>query len=141
MFSVIDCIHNILNFPKANTHTHTHTHTHTVTQTHVQHYEETAYKHTYIAHTQPRDPCPSYPVISYTFNISEDNNIIATINHTGNASVNINGSSRGLVRDHIYLLIIEAMNNVGRTTSDEILLCKYYFSAFIICILAQKTSH
>ena len=134
MFSVIDCIHNILNFPKlADTHTHRDTNT--------QHYEETAYKHTYIAHTQPRDPCPSYPVISYIFNISEDNNFIATINHdTGNSSVNINGSNHGLARDHVYLLIIEAMNNVGRTASDEILFCKYYFSVimtFVICTLAQ----
>ena len=37
--------------------------------------------------------------------------------------MNINGSNHSLVRDHVYLLIIEAMHNIGRTASEEILLC------------------
>ena len=89
--------------------------------------------HTIHTHTQPRDPCPAYPVVSYAFNISDDNgNFIATINHTGNASVNINGSDYDLLRNQVYRLMVEATNAVGSSHSEEILLCKsmyYYLSS------------
>ena len=54
--------------------------------------------------------------------------------------MNINGSNHGLVRDHVYLLIIGAMNNVGRTASEEILLCKYYYSKITAFALATTTN-
>ena len=80
------------------------------------------YTHT---HVQPRDPCPAYPVESYVFNISEDNNnFIASVYHMGNASVNISGSDYGLLHNQVYQLTVEAVNAVGSTHSEEILLCK-----------------
>ena len=78
--------------------------------------------HTYI---QPRDPCPAYPVFGYTFDIFDYNgNVITTINHTGNTSVNINGSNHGLLWNQMYYLTVEAINAVGRTPSEEILFCE-----------------
>ena len=89
--------------------------------------------YTHYTHTQPRDPCPAYPVISYAFNISEDSgNFIATISHTGNTSVNINGSDYDLLHNQVYCLTVEATNAVGSSHSEEILLCKsmyYYLSS------------
>ena len=84
------------------------------------------YIHTYIhIHAQPRDPCPAYPVEGYIFNISEENgNFIASVNHTGNTSVNINGTDYGLLRNQVYRLTVEAINDVGSSYSQEIHLCK-----------------
>lgn len=77
------------------------------------------------AYTQPRDPCPAYPVVTYTFNVSEDSgNFLTTINHMGNTSVNINGSNHGLLYDQVYHLTVEAINAIGSTPSEEILFCK-----------------
>ena len=88
------------------------------------------YTHTYL---QPRDPCPAYPVESYAFNISEDNgNFIASINHTGNTSMSINGSGYGLLRNELYQLTVKATNAVGSSHSEKIMLCKsvyYYLSS------------
>ncbi len=74
---------------------------------------------------QPRDPCPAYPVESYVFNISEcSGNVITTINHTGNTSLNINGSDHGLLYNQVYHLMIEALNAIGSAPSEEIVFCK-----------------
>ena len=76
-------------------------------------------------HTQPRDPCPAYPVTSYVFNISDDNgNFVCTMNHMGNTSVNITASGCDLIHNQVYYLMIEATNAAGSTPSEEILLCK-----------------
>ena len=42
----------------------------------------------------------------------------------GNTSMNINGSGNGLLRNQVYHLTVEAINAVGSTHSEEILLCK-----------------
>ena len=76
-------------------------------------------------HTQPRDPCPAYPVASYVFNILDDNgNFVCTMNHMGNTSVNI-ASGCDLIHNQVYYLMIEAINAAGSTPSEEILLCKF----------------
>ena len=76
-------------------------------------------------HIQPRDPCLAYPVTSYVFNISDDNgNLVCTINHMENTSVNINVSGCDLICNQVYYLTIEAINVAGSTPSEEILLCK-----------------
>ena len=74
---------------------------------------------------QPRDPCPSYPVTGYTFNITERDtmNFTISITHTGNSSLVLN-SSDGLLPNHNYILVIEVENNVGSRFSEEILFCK-----------------
>ena len=75
---------------------------------------------------QPRDPCPVYPVTSYTFNITEENthDFVTSEQHKGNNSVVLNDTD-GLVPNQVYQLIIEATNDVGSTVSDGILFCKY----------------
>ena len=76
-------------------------------------------------HMQPRDPCPTYPVESYVFNISEDSGYVTTtICHIGNTSLNINGSDLGLLYNQVYHLMIEAVNAIGSTYSEEIIFCK-----------------
>ena len=83
------------------------------------------YVHSHIIHAQPRDPCPAYPVEGYIFNISEENgNFIASVNHTGNTSVNINGTDYGLLHNQVYRLTVEAINDVGSSYSEKIHLCK-----------------
>ena len=78
-----------------------------------------------IVHMQPRDPCPAYPIESYIFNISEDSGYVTTtICHTGNTSLNINGSDHGLLYNQVYHLMIEAVNAIGSTYSEEIIFCK-----------------
>lgn len=74
---------------------------------------------------QASDPCPSYPVTSYVFNITEQdsNNLTALIRHTGNTSLSVKEED-GLVPYRIYCLTIRAENSVGSTLSEEILLCK-----------------
>ena len=81
--------------------------------------------HLHFYRMQPRDPCPSYPVNTYTFNITEkDSNIlITTINHTGNSSLTLNDTN-GLLPYQVYIMVIEAENSVGSTTSEKIPLCK-----------------
>ena len=89
-----------------NTHTHTHTHT--------------------LMHSQPRDPCPSYPVTIYNFTVTEreTDRLVTSVPHTGNISLVLD-SSKGLVANQVYLLTIEAENRVGSTISEDILLCKW----------------
>ena len=78
-----------------------------------------------IVRIQPHDPCPAYSVTRYVFNISDDNgNFIDTISHMGNTSITINGSDYDLIRDQVYRLTVEAINDAGSTPSEEILLCK-----------------
>ena len=74
---------------------------------------------------QPRDPCPAYPVTSYTFNITEGNirDYVTSKQYKGNNSLILN-ESNGLVPNQVYQLVIEATNIVGSTASDEILFCK-----------------
>ena len=87
---------------------------------------------------QPRDPCPVYPVTSYTFNITERNtqNFVTFKQQTENNSLVLNDTD-GLVPNQIYQLIIEAANDVGSTVSDEILFCKYRYKlvTFQYCLL------
>ena len=75
--------------------------------------------------SQPCDPCSVYPVISYTFNITEraTDNLVTSIRHT-NTNPLIVDEAKGLVRDQVYQLVIEAENSVGSNPSEEILLCK-----------------
>ena len=65
---------------------------------------------------QSADPCPSYPVTSYTFNITErdTNTLTASIRHTSTLPLVVDGSN-GLVPDQVYRLVIEAENSVGST--------------------------
>ena len=74
---------------------------------------------------QPRDPCPSYPIISYIFNITEqdNSNFALVISHNSNQTVSIDGSN-GLLPNKAYQLVLEAINMVGSTRSEEILFCK-----------------
>ena len=75
---------------------------------------------------QPRDPCPAYPVTSYTFNITEGNThdfVTSLKQHKGNNSLILN-ESNDLVPNQVYQLVIEATNIVGSTASDGILFCK-----------------
>jgi hypothetical protein len=97
---------------------------HIIITTFLSHTITLLYTRTHI-HIQPRDPCPAYPVRRYVFNISDENgNILATISHTGNTSVNLNGSDSDLIRNQVYYLTAEAINAAGSTPSEEILLCK-----------------
>ena len=81
--------------------------------------------------TQPRDPCPSYPVISYIINITETftNNFLMSVN-IGNSFLVLN-DTHGLVPDQVYRLVIEVGNIVGRTLSEDILLCKFVFHGIV----------
>ena len=74
---------------------------------------------------QPRDPCPAYPVTSYTFNITEGNthDIVTSKQQTGNDSLILTDTD-GLVPNQVYQVVIEATNTVGSAVSDEILFCK-----------------
>ena len=80
-----------------------------------------------LTHTQPHDPCPAYPVGSYNFTITErdTDQLVTSVIHTGNISLVVGGSN-GLETNQIYMLMIEAMNTVGSSISeDEILFCKH----------------
>ena len=80
-----------------------------------------------LTHTQPRDPCPAYPVGRYNFTITErdTDQLVTSVTHTGNISLVV-GRRNGLVANRIYMLTIEALNAVGSSISeDEILFCKH----------------
>ena len=64
-------------------------------------------------------------MIRYTFNVTEkdSNNFITTRDHTGNASLTMDGND-GLLPDQAYVLIVEAENIVGSTSSEKIPFCE-----------------
>ena len=114
----VHIIHSCHSFSYTRLHAHTHTHTHTIMR------------------LQPRDPCPSYRVNSYNFTITErdTDRLVISVLHTSNASLLVD-SSQGLIANQVYLLTIEAMNTVGSTISEDILLCTW-----IVCIFYRSTN-
>ena len=71
------------------------------------------------------DPCPAYPVSSYKFHVTEwyTNRLVSNTTRTSELDMFILDGSNGLTRDQIYSLVIEAVNSVGGTFSEEIQLC------------------
>lgn len=76
---------------------------------------------------QPRHPCTAYPVTSYDFTVTERRNPSNTrsMTYPSDASLILDRNNSGLEPDRVYRLFIEAANSVGRTLSEEILLCKH----------------
>ena len=73
------------------------------------------------------DPCPSYPVSSYKFHITEwyTNRLVSNTTRTSELDTFILDGSNGLTRDQVYSLIVEAVNSIGSTFSEQLLFCKY----------------
>ena len=112
----VPAIHTYIEYGNTLAYIHSHMHI-TLTST---------CTHAHNVGIQPRDPCPSYKVISYNFTITErdTDRLVTSVLHTSNASLFVD-SSQGLVANQIYLLTIEAENTVGSTISEDILLCKF----------------
>ena len=73
------------------------------------------------------DPCPSYPVSSYKFHVTEwyTNRLVSNTTRISELDTFILDGSNGLTHDQVYSLVIEAVNSIGSTLSEQLLFCKY----------------
>lgn len=74
------------------------------------------------------DPCSIYPVSSYKFHITDwyTNRSISITTRTSELDTFILDGSNGLARDQVCLLVVEAVNNIGSTFSEQVQICELW---------------
>ena len=99
-------------------------------------------------HTQPPDPCPSFPVTNYTINITErDTNTLTTsiryyMDSDNRTPLTVTVDSEdGLVPYQVYTLVIEAENIVGSSISEDFYVCKLLHSVLIFAFCNVSFLH